>query len=43
MPPKIKPITCAPDCDHWEYASRMKWSESSEEPSNEGVDDGDFY
>lgn len=38
------PITCAPDCDHWEYKNRLSPREQqSDEASNEGCEDGDLY
>jgi hypothetical protein len=34
----MKPITCAPDCDHFEYDPKC-----DEEASCEGSGDGDDY
>jgi hypothetical protein len=34
----LKPITCAPDCDHYEYDETC-----DDEASREGSEDGDDY
>lgn len=43
--PAKKPPTC--ECtrfaDHWEFAPRMKWSESSDDPATDGAEDADLY
>jgi hypothetical protein len=35
---KLQPITCAPDCDWWQYDDRCM-----DELSREGSEDGDDY
>lgn len=40
-PPKLKPITCAPDCDHYRYDVWLEYDD--EENSLEGSGDGDDY
>jgi hypothetical protein len=39
----LAPITCAPDCDHHEYAPAVAPRDRSDETSCEGSEDGDLY